>query len=63
MEISINKDASVWGLCQPRVLTAPCALPYLSVWIANLNFVFTRTINNVLVTLAKKGNYQLQLTF
>jgi len=63
MEISINKGASVCVLYQSRVLTAPRALSYLNVWIANLTFVFTRTINNLLVTITKKGTYQLQLTF
>jgi len=63
MEISINKGVSVCVLYQPRVLTALRVLSYLNVWIANLTFVFTRTINNVLVTLTTKGTYQLQLTF
>jgi len=44
----------VWGLYQPRVLTAPRALSYLNVWIANLTSVFTRTINNVLITLTNE---------
>lgn len=54
METSINKCASVCGLYQPRFLNAPRALSYLSVWIADLTFVFTRTLNNVLVTLTNK---------
>jgi hypothetical protein len=55
METSINKGASVWGLYQPRILTTPRALSCLNVWIANLTFVFTRTINKVLVTLTKRN--------
>jgi hypothetical protein len=39
METSINKGASVCVLYQTRVLTAPSALSYLNVWIANLTFV------------------------
>jgi hypothetical protein len=54
MESSINKGASVCELYQTSILTAPRALSYLNVWMVNLTFVFTRTINKVLVTLTNK---------